>query len=414
MADQTKQLIGGRYRPLHSSRISGFGMSYKGFDLATERPVTIVALNKAKLEASRPKIEYGLAQMRREAVAASRRSHPDILEVYEEFEDETCFYVVSEFCEHPPLAGLTTAWLDYDIVTAVRIFEKIINIIQYVGEIGICGCAIRAHDVFVPPDGTVKIDNLFATRVRFIADLPLLGQKLAGLAMTARGPFLDMGANERLDLALVGDLLKMLLSLAKASGEQRRRATARLSRERQTLSLGLMREMDRIARKLEVPMAADGYGRIAELAEDIRAANALCRGGSAGDASLKSRGTRRSYGPGETIFREGDGGGREAFIIEEGVVQILKVGADGRELYLDLSKEGEIIGEMALVDSQPRMATARAIEPTRVVVVTAEQLHRSLEHTDPVARKLIDVLVHRLRYQSSEIARLKVLLRSSK
>lgn len=389
-------------------------MTYKGFDMATERPVTIVALNKAKVEACRPKIDYGLAQMRREAVAASRRSHPDILEVYEEFEDETCFYVVSEFCEHPLLASLTSAGPDYDIAAAVGVFEKIINIIQYVGEVGICGCAIRACDVFVPPDGNVKVDNLFATRLRFIGDLPLLGPKLAGLAMTARGPFLDIKSNEQLDLALVGDLMKILLSLARTSGERRRNITSRPSKERQSLSFELMREMERIAQKLDPSKATDGYQRMVDLAEDIRAASSLYRGGGAGDASLKSRGTRRSYGPGETIFREGDGGGREAFIIEEGVVQIIKAGADGRELYLDLSKEGEIIGEMALVDQQPRMATARAIEPTRVVVVTAEQLHRSLDHTDPVARKLIDVLVHRLRYQSSEIARLKVLLRSSK
>ena len=416
MTHQPTKLICGRYRPLQNSRLSAFAMTYKGFDMVTDRPVTIVVINKAKLEASRPKLDYGFAQMRREAVAASRRAHPDILEVYEQFEDDEHFYVVSEFCEHPSLASLQFAKPQYDIVSAIRIFERIVTIFQYLGEIGICGCAIRANDVYLPSEESVKIENLFATRLRFIADLPQLGGKLARLALSAKGPFLDMEANERLDLLLAGDLLKSLLLLAKATGERRRGITSRERREHQSLPLALMPAIDQVVQKLGVAEAADGYRRISELADDIRGITQLFRGGDADETvlSLKSRSPRRSFKPGETIFREGDGASREAFIIETGVVQILKNGADGRELYLDVSKEGEIIGEMALVDNQPRMATARAIEPTRVVVVTAEQFRASLEKTDLVARKLIDVLVQRLRYQSSEITRLKVLLRSSK
>lgn len=416
MTLHSPNLICGRYRPLQSARISGLGMTYKGFDLAMERPVTIIAVNKAKVEALRPKIEYGFPQLRREAVAASRRAHPDILEVYEQLDDEDLFYVISEFCEYPSLASLQSVKPDYDIVNAIRIFEKIVTVIQYCGQVGVRGCAIRTNDVYVPPDGNVKIDNLFATRLRFIADLPHLGAKLARLGLSDKGPFRDMEANERLDLLLAGDLLKSLLMLAKAAGERRRGLSSRPSRERQRLSLGLMPEIDRIVQKIEPPKGLDGYASIADLAGDVRALSMKTRGESGAEPSLalKSRSPRRSFGPGETIFREGDGAGREAFIIESGTVQILKTAADGRELYLDVSKEGEIIGEMALVDHQPRMATARAIEPTRVVVVTAEQFRGSLDKTDAVARKLIDVLVQRLRYQSGEITRLKVLLRSSK
>ncbi|HIJ61195.1 MAG TPA: cyclic nucleotide-binding domain-containing protein [Rhodospirillaceae bacterium] len=396
--------------------MAGFAMAYKGFDLVTERPVSIIVIDKTKVEASRPKLDYGFAQMRREAVSASRRAHPDILEVYDQFEDDQHFYVVSEFCEHPSLASLQFAKPHYDIVSAIRLFERILTIIQYLAEMGICGCAIRASDVFLPSEGSVKVENLFATRLRFIADLPQLGAKLARLAISAKGPFLDIEANERLDLLLAGDLLKALLLLAKATGERRRGLTSQGRKEHQSLPLGLMPAIDQVVQKLGDDDAAGGYRRIADLAEDIRAITRLFRGGSADETamSLKSRSPRRSFLPGETIFREGDCGSREAFIIETGLVQILKNGADGRELYLDVSKEGEIIGEMALVDNQPRMATARAIEPTRVVVVTAEQFRASLEKTDTVSRKLIDVLVQRLRYQSSEITRLKVLLRSSK
>jgi CRP-like cAMP-binding protein len=65
---------------------------------------------------------------------------------------------------------------------------------------------------------------------------------------------------------------------------------------------------------------------------------------------------------------------------------------------------------MALIDNQPRMATARATEATTVAVITAEQFRRMLEKSDPISRKLIGVLTNRIRYQSSEIARLKSIL----
>jgi signal transduction histidine kinase len=61
---------------------------------------------------------------------------------------------------------------------------------------------------------------------------------------------------------------------------------------------------------------------------------------------------------GDTLFEEGSPGDR-AFIIRDGEIEIIKK-SRGREVLLATRKSGEVFGEMALFESAPRMASARA------------------------------------------------------
>jgi CRP-like cAMP-binding protein len=73
----------------------------------------------------------------------------------------------------------------------------------------------------------------------------------------------------------------------------------------------------------------------------------------------------RTYRPGEVVFVEGDIG-RALFILESGKVELTRKGPGGETLSLYTLKPGEFFGEMALLESLPRSATATAIEPTRL------------------------------------------------
>lgn len=115
------------------------------------------------------------------------------------------------------------------------------------------------------------------------------------------------------------------------------------------------------------------------------------------EASLE----KREYAPGKRLFLEGDPG-TEAYIIEDGRIEISKrVGGDETVVVAVVGK-GDMIGEMALIDDQPRMATARAMEPTRVIVVPRAAFAQRLEKSDPVVRKLLSIIVKRLRYQTNQ------------
>jgi len=104
---------------------------------------------------------------------------------------------------------------------------------------------------------------------------------------------------------------------------------------------------------------------------------------------------RRTFPSGTPIFDEGDLG-QAAYIIEEGVVEIFSR-REGTDTVLAELGPGEIFGEMALIDNDPRSASARSIGDTRVVVIDRDQILNRLEDTEPVIVLLIKILLHRFR-----------------
>jgi CRP/FNR family transcriptional regulator, cyclic AMP receptor protein len=106
------------------------------------------------------------------------------------------------------------------------------------------------------------------------------------------------------------------------------------------------------------------------------------------------------------LFNEGDAG-EAAYLIVSGRVEI-RTGAksDAPRTVAKLGK-GDIVGEMALFDRKPRMASAIAAEDTVAIRIAEKEFRARLEHTDPVMRSIITILVKRLREMSDQVAELK-------
>lgn len=79
------------------------------------------------------------------------------------------------------------------------------------------------------------------------------------------------------------------------------------------------------------------------------------------------------FQPGQVIFREGDTS-QEAYRILRGRVEISIV-ADGKPVILAQLGEGDIFGEMAMVDERPRSASAQSLEVTECEVLTPENFN---------------------------------------
>lgn len=99
---------------------------------------------------------------------------------------------------------------------------------------------------------------------------------------------------------------------------------------------------------------------------------------------------------GAYVFREGDVGDL-AYLVQSGAIEIVKKDGDGREVILGTVKDGGIFGEMALIDDQPRMASARALVATTVIVVNRDQFKTKLEKADPFIRGLLRLFVRNIR-----------------
>jgi CRP-like cAMP-binding protein len=111
---------------------------------------------------------------------------------------------------------------------------------------------------------------------------------------------------------------------------------------------------------------------------------------------LNSRLRRRRYGKGDTVFYQGDPG-MSLCIVQSGRVKLALTSAEGRELIIDLLGPGDVFGEMALLDGEPRSADAVATEPSELVMLEREEFIRFLLERPPIAVQLLGILSRRLR-----------------
>jgi len=99
----------------------------------------------------------------------------------------------------------------------------------------------------------------------------------------------------------------------------------------------------------------------------------------------------RSYAAGEAIFHDGDAGG-EFFIIRRGVVSV-RLGSRT----IETLGNGEVFGEMSLVDAKPRSATVVAETDCEVVPISEKQFLMMVREAPFFALSVMRVLAHRLR-----------------
>jgi CRP/FNR family transcriptional regulator, cyclic AMP receptor protein len=94
---------------------------------------------------------------------------------------------------------------------------------------------------------------------------------------------------------------------------------------------------------------------------------------------------------GSVVFREGDEA-RELFVIKSGQVRI----QIGNKTVTELGADS-IFGEMALIDNEPRSATAIAVTEAELVPVSEKQFLFLVSQTPYFALKVMRVLAQRLR-----------------
>ena len=98
----------------------------------------------------------------------------------------------------------------------------------------------------------------------------------------------------------------------------------------------------------------------------------------------------QTFSSGSRIFSEGDKGD-VAYVIESGQIEISRA----EQGVLAVLTEGQLFGEIALIDDTPRTATAIALDDAVLTVVSREQLLERLERAEPMLRMLIKVILSR-------------------
>lgn len=115
------------------------------------------------------------------------------------------------------------------------------------------------------------------------------------------------------------------------------------------------------------------------------------------------------FQPGQMIFREGDAT-QEAYRILQGRVEI-SIAGEGKAVILAQLGEGDIFGEMAMVDERPRSASAQAMEVTQCEVLTAENFNEAVLQRPEILIPYLASFFERLRTANDRL-RMEMRLRA--
>jgi len=103
---------------------------------------------------------------------------------------------------------------------------------------------------------------------------------------------------------------------------------------------------------------------------------------------------KKIFNPGEILMHEGDAGD-EAYMIVRGRVQVFRA-TGGPRVVLGVLKEGDIVGEMALIVNDTRSASVEALEQTEVAVLNKQIFSQNLKKLPRFIEKIVQSLAARL------------------
>jgi CRP/FNR family cyclic AMP-dependent transcriptional regulator len=109
---------------------------------------------------------------------------------------------------------------------------------------------------------------------------------------------------------------------------------------------------------------------------------------------------KRTFAKDMILFHKGSPA-QNLYVIESGEVRIFALSGSGREITLEVYGPGECFGETALLDGNLRTTGAMALEKTVTYTLDRNDFFRCLELHPQVARRVMELLAHRLEHANA-------------
>jgi CRP/FNR family transcriptional regulator, cyclic AMP receptor protein len=117
---------------------------------------------------------------------------------------------------------------------------------------------------------------------------------------------------------------------------------------------------------------------------------------------LTARLVERRFTDRQVVFRRGEPGS-SMMIVLEGRVRIGVTSAEGREVLLSIVEPGQLFGELALLDGQPRSADASALGPCRLLALDRRDFLAVLRQSANAAIRMCELVSERLRATNAQL-----------
>jgi eukaryotic-like serine/threonine-protein kinase len=159
-ADVNGRTLGGRYRVEGELGRGGMARVYRGTDLVLGRPVAVKVLSS----------QYAgdgtfVSRFRREAQAAARLNHPNLVQVFDTGSDDGVQYIVMEYVDAKTLADYLSGGGRIMPDRAIELAESVCDALTVAHAQGVIHRDVKPANIMVTRDGHVKVTDFGIARV---------------------------------------------------------------------------------------------------------------------------------------------------------------------------------------------------------------------------------------------------------
>src|SRR5271166_5707775 len=200
---QTNRTIG-RYHIEGLLGTGAMGEVYRAHDPVIDRAVAIKVVRPELISGSGA--EQWLQRFRREARAAGRRSHPNIVAIFDIGDDDGRPFLAMEFVDGRSLDAILKESAPLDPGRSVAIIAQVLSALGFAHESGIVHRDVKPSNIMVLQNGQVKVADFGIARID-TSDLTIVGDLLGTPAYMAPEQLSGAPVDQRTDLFAAGVIL---------------------------------------------------------------------------------------------------------------------------------------------------------------------------------------------------------------
>lgn len=212
MTDQKLPEQIGKYRIQAILGRGAMGVVYQGLDPHIERRVAIKVIRKGAF--AEDELHEALQRFRREAQAAGRLLHPNIVTIYEYGEEKDTAFIAMEYVEGDTLKDRLAGRRPFTLAEIADILDQLLTGLGYAHAGGIVHRDIKPDNLIFGPDNTLKIMDFGVARLES-SSLTMAGSVMGTPSYMAPEMFTGEAIDQRSDLFSAGIILYQLLTGSK-------------------------------------------------------------------------------------------------------------------------------------------------------------------------------------------------------
>jgi len=308
----------GKYEVRREIGRGAMGVVYEGYDPMIKRVVALKTIRADQLAGDESATV--IARFRREAQAAGRLSHPNIVPIYDFGEDNGVWFIAMEFVKGRELKEYFEANERFSVADIVRIMSQILDALDYSHRQGVIHRDIKPANIFLVADGAVKVADFGIAHIES-SSLTQVGTVLGTPSYMSPEQIMGLPVDGRSDLFSAGVILYQFLTGERPFAGSATTTMQKVLKEEplppSTLNVQILPEMDAVMRKALAKRPDERYQTAREFSAAIRSAAQLGTGSfaaapaaaSSADATLiSSTDATVIAAPERTVVRTAAGG----------------------------------------------------------------------------------------------------------